>query len=318
MKVQIGEKIKQLRNRDGRTQEMLANAIGVTSQAVSRWEGSGGYPDMETIPAIANYFHVTIDELFGYDGDREQKIQELLIKTDAMVHGMRDMEEAIALLQNAAEEFPAETRIQLRLGNALTAYGFMKSGARRSKASVHQDSENMVAFKRQNQEFVAALAIYEKVLPTITEPDDRISVLKNMILLYALRGEYEKAEELAQKQNSVIISRECLLIHAAVEEKRNRYEGEALLALLWQMTNVVLLAVGQRYRLKSSHTGIRAALAMIALYQEILDDGNYGFGHYAMASLYSLCARCAVEQGHIEEAAGYLAEYKSTMLRMVS
>lgn len=176
--------------------------------------------------------------------------------------------------------------------------------------SIQQGIDNCNFNNRQNQEFVAALAIYEKVLPTITEPDDRISVLKNMILLYALRGEYEKAEELAQKQNSVIISRECLLIHAAVEEKRNRYEGEALLALLWQMTNVVLLAVGQRYRLKSSHTGIRAALAMIALYQEILDDGNYGFGHYAMASLYSLCARCAVEQGHIEEGAGYLAEYK--------
>lgn len=38
MRVQIGEKIKQLRNRDNRTQEMLATAIGVTSQAISRWE----------------------------------------------------------------------------------------------------------------------------------------------------------------------------------------------------------------------------------------------------------------------------------------
>ena len=65
MQVQIGEKIKQLRNRDNRTQEMLANAIGVTSQAISRWETSGGYPDVEIIPAIANFFHVSIDELFG-------------------------------------------------------------------------------------------------------------------------------------------------------------------------------------------------------------------------------------------------------------
>lgn len=53
MEVRLGEKIRLLRQRDGRTQEALANAIGVTSQAVSRWEANGGYPDVESIPAIA-------------------------------------------------------------------------------------------------------------------------------------------------------------------------------------------------------------------------------------------------------------------------
>ena len=66
MKLTIADKIKELRKRDKRTQEALADAIGVTSQAVSRWEANGGYPDMELIPAIANYFNITIDELFGY------------------------------------------------------------------------------------------------------------------------------------------------------------------------------------------------------------------------------------------------------------
>ena len=74
MKIKIGEKIKEFRARDGRTQNDLATAIGVSCQAVSRWEANGGYPDMEIIPAIANYFHVTIDELYGYHGDREEKI----------------------------------------------------------------------------------------------------------------------------------------------------------------------------------------------------------------------------------------------------
>ncbi len=65
MLVNIGEKIKDLRKTAGRKQEDLAVALGVTPQAVSRWESNGGYPDIEMIPSIANYFHITIDELFG-------------------------------------------------------------------------------------------------------------------------------------------------------------------------------------------------------------------------------------------------------------
>jgi transcriptional regulator with XRE-family HTH domain len=61
MQLNIGAKIRELRKRDGRTQDALAEALGVTAQAVSRWESGGSYPDMEMIPAIANYFHISID-----------------------------------------------------------------------------------------------------------------------------------------------------------------------------------------------------------------------------------------------------------------
>ena len=84
MQLDIGQKIRELRRRDGRTQEELAQAIGVTSQAVSRWESGGSYPDMEIIPSIANYFGVSIDELFGYDNERSRKIDALVLKIDAM------------------------------------------------------------------------------------------------------------------------------------------------------------------------------------------------------------------------------------------
>ena len=82
MQVELGEKIKELRKRDGRKQEDLAVALGVTKQAVSRWEANGGYPDMQMLPAIANYFHITIDELFGYDNDRQTKLQSYIDQAD--------------------------------------------------------------------------------------------------------------------------------------------------------------------------------------------------------------------------------------------
>ena len=46
MQLNLGIKIRELRYRDGRTQEAIAEALGVTSQAVSRWESGGSYPDM--------------------------------------------------------------------------------------------------------------------------------------------------------------------------------------------------------------------------------------------------------------------------------
>lgn len=98
-----------LAQRDGRTQEALAGALGVSSQAVSRWEASGGYPDMEMLPSIANYFNITIDELFGYEGERNHRINihkytaplVSLVNTDtnawygnAETHGTEDLPNA--------------------------------------------------------------------------------------------------------------------------------------------------------------------------------------------------------------------------------
>lgn len=84
MNIKLGEKIRELRKRDGRKQEDLALALGVTNQAVSRWEKDLGYPDMELLPAIANYFHITIDELFGYDNDRETRLAGYIEKFHEM------------------------------------------------------------------------------------------------------------------------------------------------------------------------------------------------------------------------------------------
>ena len=133
MQLNLGIKIRELRKRDGRTQEMLAEALGVTSQAVSRWESGGSYPDMEVIPAIANFFHISIDELFGYHDEREEKIKMILKKADEvitsqgflMVRGSMPTEllACVEMLRAAAEEFPSEPKILLKLGKALYMLG---------------------------------------------------------------------------------------------------------------------------------------------------------------------------------------------------
>ena len=83
MQIKSGERLRELRRRDGRTQEDLAEALDVTPQAVSRWEKSACYPDMGLIPSIANYFGVAIDKLFGYGNDRDRKLDAIIQKIDA-------------------------------------------------------------------------------------------------------------------------------------------------------------------------------------------------------------------------------------------
>ena len=60
----VGGMIVKLRKEKSVTQEELASKVGVSSQAVSKWE-NGGMPDAELLPRIADFFEVSIDTLFG-------------------------------------------------------------------------------------------------------------------------------------------------------------------------------------------------------------------------------------------------------------
>lgn len=64
-KTTIGKKISALRKEKGLTQEELAEKLGVSSQAVSKWENDISCPDIMLLPRISELFGVTTDEIFG-------------------------------------------------------------------------------------------------------------------------------------------------------------------------------------------------------------------------------------------------------------
>jgi DNA-binding XRE family transcriptional regulator len=61
----FGRRLQQLRKEKGMTQEELANRLGVTGQAVSKWENGQSYPDITSIPTISTVLGTEIDFLFG-------------------------------------------------------------------------------------------------------------------------------------------------------------------------------------------------------------------------------------------------------------
>ena len=65
--MEFNEKLQNLRRRSGMTQEQLANKLYVSRTAVSKWESGRGYPNIESLRAIAKVFSVTLDELLSTD-----------------------------------------------------------------------------------------------------------------------------------------------------------------------------------------------------------------------------------------------------------
>ena len=61
----FAEKLKSIRKQMGISQELLAEKIGVSRQAVTKWETDAGIPDIENILSISNLFNISIDELLS-------------------------------------------------------------------------------------------------------------------------------------------------------------------------------------------------------------------------------------------------------------
>lgn len=63
--MEFHEKLQELRKNRGLTQEELAEALYVSRTAISKWESGRGYPNIESLKEISNYFSVTIDDLLS-------------------------------------------------------------------------------------------------------------------------------------------------------------------------------------------------------------------------------------------------------------
>ena len=75
----VSEKIYTLRRKSGLSQEQLAEIIGVSRQAISKWEGGLSVPESEKLIAISEYFNVTLDYLLKENADCIQKTEQKMV-----------------------------------------------------------------------------------------------------------------------------------------------------------------------------------------------------------------------------------------------
>ncbi len=305
MQLDLGQKIRQLRHRDGRTQEALADAIGVTSQAVSRWEANGGYPDMEMIPSIANYFGISIDELFGYNNERSKRIDELAAKIEDMniQNNGEDVniDECITLARTALEEFPGNERIMLSLASVLFNAGYVRYGEYHLCDEEGYDVHD-VQRHRSYAEWREAITLYEKVLKTIENGETRHRAVCELTQLYLNVGEHTRALELIGTAPDIYGAREFLKTKATDGKERAKAYGEALLRTVRACSELIVSGVIAYEKNMLPADKVQSLHGAIDIFSAVCPDGNFGRHHSYVARVYTLLSLYLWLDGKKDEA----------------
>lgn len=123
MEIKIGSKIRGLRKKCGLTQEQLAERIGVSFQAVSKWENDIALPDITLVPVIAQYFGVSTDELLSYDSaEKDEEIERIV--NEAAECRETDPEKGRAILEEGLNKYPEN---DILLNNLLYVINYMQN-----------------------------------------------------------------------------------------------------------------------------------------------------------------------------------------------
>jgi len=112
MGINLGEKLKSLRKEKNISQEKLAQYLNVSFQAVSKWENSSTYPDIELLPELARFFGITVDELLGAEQIDEEKLYEEYEARAAEIYRNGDISKALPIWQEAYHKLPNNIEVK--------------------------------------------------------------------------------------------------------------------------------------------------------------------------------------------------------------
>ena len=130
--MKLGETILSLRRAAGYTQERLADMLGVSTAAVSKWECESSYPDITLLPRIAEVFGCSVDYLLGYDVTARTTVASVIEKVGSL-HKALKFDEAISLLTQTLARYPGNTLVMFTLARHKFVYAQYKRKAERDR-----------------------------------------------------------------------------------------------------------------------------------------------------------------------------------------
>ncbi|MBO5410515.1 MAG: helix-turn-helix domain-containing protein [Clostridia bacterium] len=266
MNIYFGENLKKLRKSKELTQEALADFLGMSFQAVSKWERGDTYPDITMLPAIASFFGVTVDSLLGTDRiEKEKQVDEYCKKysilwSDGRVAEVRDM------LKNAIIEFPGNYDLLAKYFNALI--------------HAQYDDEYLISIKTEVQR------VYDIIQNYCTVDSIRIwtqklmcRYLRNMSLIENSGVDIAEAEKILEQMPLMQNTRdyEAMYMYPHDDEKR----AVACANGISEMLRLFGEIMNRKYK-SFLDADDDISEAYINLVEAVMPDGDYGKSHYLM------------------------------------
>ena len=195
--IRLGEKIKALRKQKNLSQEVFANYLGVSFQAVSKWENGITLPDVTMIPAIASFFGVTTDELFDFNLYEIEKSVEAIV--DEYRKCLNDnKEKAEQILRDGLKKYPGNDILLNCLLGVLSELGKYDEVIAYGKALTESTKQDEVRFDayRIMAEAYKATGEYLLVKDAIEHiPEIYFTKLKIAAMLLEGDDRYEAAQK---------------------------------------------------------------------------------------------------------------------------
>ena len=119
--IRLQETLRPLRQQAGLTQAQLAEKLGVSDRAVSRWETGAALPDIALLPTLAMLLHVSVDALLGADTQRRQQAIDAALAACSSAMRQGNVPTAVAGLRQALAAWPDEPELMVALARALMA-----------------------------------------------------------------------------------------------------------------------------------------------------------------------------------------------------
>ena len=194
----LGIRLRELRVENGMSQEYVARAIGVSPQAISKWENGKSDPEIGSLIPLSDLFHVPVDELLDRE-KRRRDWEDRMVKV--LAGGDRDVR--MQFFKDAVVEFPGERTFRYRL--ACEEYHQAREETepeiRRRLLTLAED--RFASLRREYPEFIDAIDMHVHVLAAQGRRKEAVEQAKaspnsERLLLSVLEG-----EELAVQKRKV-------------------------------------------------------------------------------------------------------------------